>query len=149
MRIVIIGFGVVGQSLIRIILHRHSELIKNYGFNPKIVAIVDRGGAAIHSKGLDLEKMLSLKAEKGTVAASKEYGLMEMPALGVIESVEAEAVIETTPTNLNTFQVPYEYKEDNRCEIWDKFIKETLPEDQIILLQEMMGYALINNNSAK
>jgi len=64
------------------------------------VAIVDKGGAAVNPRGLNLEEMLSLKVEKNTVAASREYGRPDMPALDVIESVEAEAMVEATPTNI-------------------------------------------------
>jgi len=100
MRIILIGCGVVGQSFARILLRREAELIKNHGFRPRVVAIVDRGGAAVNPKGLDLEKMLSLKTEKGTVALSPEDGHPDMSALDVIESVEAEAMVEATPTNI-------------------------------------------------
>jgi homoserine dehydrogenase len=100
MRIILIGCGVVGQSFAQILLHREAELVKNYGFRPRVVAMVDKGGAAINPKGLDLEEILSLKAEKGTVAASRKYGHLAMSALDVIESVEAEALVEATPTNI-------------------------------------------------
>jgi homoserine dehydrogenase len=100
MRIILIGCGVVGQSFARILIHREAELVKNYGFHPRVVAIVDKGGAAINPKGLDLEKMLSLKGEKGTVATIREYGHLAMSVLDVIESVEAEAMVEATPTNI-------------------------------------------------
>jgi len=96
----LIGCGVVGQSFARILIRREAELVKNYGFHPRVVAMVDRGGAAINPKGLDLEKMLSVKVEKGTVAANREYGRLDMSALDVIESVEAEAMVEATPTNI-------------------------------------------------
>jgi len=96
----LIGYGVVGQSLTRILMQREVELISNYGFHPRVVAIADSGGAAVNPKGLSLEKTLSLKAEKGTVAAIHEYGRPNMPALEVIESVDAEAVVEVTPTNI-------------------------------------------------
>jgi len=100
MRVILTGYGVVGQSFARILLRRQSELIKNYGFHPKVVAIVDKGGAAVNPKGLNLEEMLSLKVKKDTVAASREYGRLGVPALDVIKSVEAEAVVEVTPTNV-------------------------------------------------
>jgi len=96
----LIGFGVVGQSFAQILIRREAELVKNYGFHPRVVAIVDKGGAAINPKGLNLEKMLFLKGEKGTVATSHEFGHPVMPALDVIESVEAEALVEATPTNI-------------------------------------------------
>jgi len=96
----LIGCGVVGQSFVRILIRREAELVKNYGFHPRVVAMVDREGAAINPKELDLEKMLSVKVEKGTVAANREYGRLAMSALDVIESVEAEAMVEATPTNI-------------------------------------------------
>ncbi len=100
MRIILIGYGVVGQSLTRIFTQRETELIKNYGFHPRVVAIADRGGATVNPKGLDLEKTLALKAEKGTVALHHEHGHPNMGALSVIENVDAEAIVEATPTNI-------------------------------------------------
>jgi homoserine dehydrogenase len=100
MRIIMVGWGVVGQSFAKILLRRKKELVKNYGFHPRVVAIVDKGGAATNPKGLDLEQMLSLKAEKRTVATNSTNGRLGWSALDVIESVEAEAVVEVTPTNI-------------------------------------------------
>jgi len=100
MRIILIGYGVVGQSLTKIFMQRRDELIKNYGFHPRVVAIADRGGAALDPKGLDLERTLSLKVERGTVAAHHELGNPGMSALSVIENVDAEAIVEATPTNI-------------------------------------------------
>jgi homoserine dehydrogenase len=99
-RIVLVGFGVVGQSFARILVQRRAGLANEHGLNPSVVAIVDRGGAAINPKGLDLEKMLVVKSEKRTIAASREHGHPSMSALNVIESVEAETMVEATPTNV-------------------------------------------------
>jgi homoserine dehydrogenase len=100
MRIILIGCGVVGQSFARLLIRREAELVRNYGFHPRVVAMVDRGGAAINPRGLNLEKMLALKGKEGTVAASRKYGRLDMSALEVIESVEAEVMVEATPTNI-------------------------------------------------
>jgi homoserine dehydrogenase len=99
MRIILIGYGVVGQGLARILRHRHSENLQDYGFNPKIVAIVDKGGAAVDPKGLNLEETLEYK-KKGTVAAIPKVGHPKRTPLEIIESVEAEVVVEATPTNV-------------------------------------------------
>jgi len=96
----LVGWGVVGQSLAQIIIRRKKDLAKKYGFRPRIVAIVDKKGAAINPKGLDLEQMLSLKKEKGTVSACSQHGCPGMSALEAIESVEAEAMVEVSPTNI-------------------------------------------------
>ena len=109
MRIILVGWGVVGQSFAQIITQRKKELAKKYGFRPRIVAIVDKKGAAINPKGLDLEEMLTLKKDKGTVAASSQYGRPDMTALEAIESVEAEAIVEVTPTNIETAEPGLSY----------------------------------------
>jgi homoserine dehydrogenase len=100
LRIILVGYGVVGQSLTSILLRRRTETVKDYGFNPKVVAIVDRGGAAINPKGLNLEKMLALKKHDGTVATEAEFGHTQVLPLAVIGSVEAEVMVEATPTNV-------------------------------------------------
>jgi homoserine dehydrogenase len=109
MRIILVGWGVVGQSFAQIITHRKKELAKKYGFRPRIVAIVDKKGAAINPKGLDLEQMLSLKKEKGTVSASIQHGHPDRTALQAIETVEAEAIVEVTPTNIETAEPGLSY----------------------------------------
>jgi len=100
MRIILVGWGVVGQSFVQIISDRRRELARDYGFRPRVVAIVDRGGAAVNPRGLDMEQMFALKREKGTVSAVSQYGRPGASALEVIESIEAEAVVEVTPTNI-------------------------------------------------
>jgi len=105
----LVGWGVVGQSFAQIVTQRKRELAKKYGFRPRIVAIVDKGGAAINPKGLDIEQMLALKKEKGTVAASSQHGRQGMSALEAMESVEAEAMVEVTPTNIETAEPGLSY----------------------------------------
>ncbi|MGB9853262.1 MAG: homoserine dehydrogenase [Candidatus Bathyarchaeales archaeon] len=100
MRIILVGYGVVGQSLTRLFLSRRAELAKNYGFRPRVVAIADRGGVAVNPKGLDLERILQVKTEGRTVAADSVYGRLSMSVFDVIDSVEAEAFVEASPTNV-------------------------------------------------
>ncbi|MCS7114704.1 MAG: homoserine dehydrogenase [Nitrososphaerota archaeon] len=100
MRIILVGYGVVGQSLTKLFLSRRDELVKNYGFRPRIVAVVDRGGAIVNPKGLDMEKILSAKTKRGTVAAYEAHGRPNMSAFDVIESVDAEVMVEVSPTNV-------------------------------------------------
>lgn len=100
MRIIMVGYGVVGQSLTSILLRRQSETVRDHELNPKVVAIVDRGGAAINPRGLDLEGIAKVKGLKGTVAADREFGHSEMRPVATVEEIEAEVVVETTPTNV-------------------------------------------------
>lgn len=108
MRIILIGYGVVGQGLTSILQHRHAETVKDYGFNPKIVAVVDKGGAAISPRGLTLEKLQAFK-KNGSIATNPEFGHPKMTAIEAIESVEAEVVVEATSTNVKNAEPALSY----------------------------------------
>jgi len=100
MRMVIVGFGTVGQNLARILQSKEKQLLRDFGFHPRIVAVVDRSGALIDPRGLDLNAALTVKQTRGSVAQDPELGRPGVGAKEVIEEVEAEAVLELTPTNI-------------------------------------------------
>ena len=99
MRIILVGFGVVGKGVTTILARRYAEKVKDYWFNPKIVAIADIDGAVINPRGLSPEKLEALKQPR-PISSDSEFGHPEMSALDVIESVEAEVVVEVTPVNI-------------------------------------------------
>ena len=103
-----IGYGVVGQGLTSILQKRQAETVKDYGFNPKIVAVVDKGGAAISPRGLSLEKLEAFK-KSGSIASDSEFGHPKMTAIEVVESVEAEVVVEVTSTNVKNAEPALSY----------------------------------------
>jgi len=100
MRMIIVGFGTVGQSLARILQSKEEQLLIEFGFHPRIVALVDRTGAMIDPGGLDLNRAVTVKQKTGSVAQDTKLGRQGMDAKEVIESVEAEAVLELTPSNM-------------------------------------------------
>lgn len=91
----IIGFGSIGQGVARVLLMK-KEYLKNQGMDIRIVAVTDSKGAVIDESGLDLEKCLSDKAEKGTIAEKK------MTGRDVIQQIDHDLVIEATPTDVRT-----------------------------------------------
>jgi len=100
MRIILVGYGVVGKGVTTILAKRYSEKVRDYGFNPKIVAIADIDGAVINPRGLSPEKLETIKQRGYPISADAEFGKPGIPALDVIESVEAEVVVEVTPVNI-------------------------------------------------
>ena len=100
MRITLVGFGVVGKSVTTILARRYAEKVKDYGFNPKIVAIADIDGAVINPRGLSPEKLEEIKQRGYPISADPDFGHPGISALDVIESVEAEVVVEVTPVNI-------------------------------------------------
>jgi homoserine dehydrogenase len=97
MRLIICGFGVVGQSFIKLLIKSSDSLYKKYGIRPRVLACVDSNGLAYSQTGLDLEKLILVKEKFGTVAKYSD----EKPNFeNYIESIDAEVLLELTPTNL-------------------------------------------------
>jgi homoserine dehydrogenase len=99
MRLVLVGFGVVGQSLIKLVSESAPGLANRYGFVPRVVAIVDSKGYAYDEKGLSAAKVLRTKSKTGKVGPSPDKTAKEL-----IAELEADVVVETTPTNFVTGQ---------------------------------------------
>jgi homoserine dehydrogenase len=100
MRIILVGYGVVGKGVTTILAQRTLDRVKDYGFNPKIVAIADIDGAVINPRGLSPEKLEEIRKRGYPISADPDFGKPGIPALEVIRSVEAEVVVEVTPVNI-------------------------------------------------
>ncbi len=81
MRIILCGFGVVGQSLAKLLNSRAEDLYVQYGIKPRIVGVFDSKGSAVESSGLDLSKLISEKKKNGTV---KNYTVTKIKCLVLI-----------------------------------------------------------------
>lgn len=94
-----LGFGVVGQSFVKLLLSHSTDLYNDYGIKPKVVACADNGGIVTCDQGLDLDRLLNVKKKKKSVA---QYSSAAKPSdiLDVVENMDAEVVIELTPTNI-------------------------------------------------
>lgn len=94
-----LGFGVVGQSFVKLLLSHSTDLYNDYGIKPKVVACADNGGIITCDQGLDLDRLLNVKKKKKSII---HYGskVNRSEILDVIENIDAEVVIELTPTNI-------------------------------------------------
>lgn len=99
MRIILVGYGVVGRSVTGILARRNAEKVRDYGFSPKVVAIADIDGAVVNPRGLSPMKLEALRQTR-PISSDPEFGKPGMSVLDVIESVEAEVVVEATPVNI-------------------------------------------------
>ncbi len=98
MRIILCGFGVVGQSLVKLFDSRSDELYAKYGLKPRVVGVFDSKGSAVDKSGLDLYKLVEVKKKFGTV---KNYSKTKnsMSGTDMLKNIEAEVLIETTASN--------------------------------------------------
>jgi len=98
LRIILCGFGVVGQSLVKLFESRSDDLYSKYGLKPRVVGVFDSKGSAVDSAGLNLNKLVETKKKFGTI---KNYASMQNSMSGseVLKNVEADVLIETTASN--------------------------------------------------
>lgn len=99
MRLIIVGFGVVGQSFAKLILSRAADLYNTYGVNPRVVACVDKKGAVVCPSGIDLQKLLDIKRMKGTVVKYRSEGSKSLEC-DIVEQTDSDVLLELTSTNL-------------------------------------------------
>jgi homoserine dehydrogenase len=99
LRLIIVGFGVVGQSFAKLILSRAADLYNTYGINPRVVACVDKKGAVVCPSGIDLQKLLDIKKIKGTVVDYKSEGSKSLE-YDIVEQTDSDVLLELTSTNL-------------------------------------------------
>lgn len=101
MRVLLIGFGAVGQSFAELVVSEGSKLARGFGLKPKIVGIVDSKGAAISPEGMDIPKALASKRSADTLESAGPAYVPGMKGLDAIRDVECEVVVECTPTELS------------------------------------------------
>ena len=98
MRIILCGFGVVGQSLAKLLESRADDLYARYGLKPRIIGVFDSKGSAIDVSGLDVTRLIQIKKKYGSV---RKYSNTKNNVSGIqmINELEAEVLIETTASN--------------------------------------------------
>jgi len=98
LRIILCGFGVVGQSLVKLFESRSEDLYAKYGLKTRVVGVFDSKGSAIDSSGLDLVKLVDAKKKFGSV---KNYSKTknDISGLDMIKNLDADVLIETTASN--------------------------------------------------
>ena len=73
MRIILCGFGVVGQSFAKLLESRSEDLYARYGLKPRIVGVFDKNGGAVDVTGLDISKLINIKKKYNSVKKIQLY----------------------------------------------------------------------------
>ncbi|HUU46453.1 MAG TPA: homoserine dehydrogenase [Acidobacteriota bacterium] len=101
MRILILGFGTVGQGLAELLLNKREALKKRYGLDWTVVGIADMlKGSIADAGGVDLRT--ALDTAKSGRKLSELDGTFDGDALAMIEAVDADMMVELTYTDIKT-----------------------------------------------
>jgi len=99
-RIVICGFGRVGQAFADLLVNKEKFLKESYGLDLKVVGVVDIGGAALSPVGISIRGLLSHVRGSGRVEDFPGGGVRGRSGQEVLSSGVADLLVETTPTNI-------------------------------------------------
>ncbi|MDX2160946.1 MAG: homoserine dehydrogenase [bacterium] len=102
MKVLLVGFGTVGQGLVTILRDKAPELRERYGFAPRIVGVATRSrGTLYHPDGLDPALLL----DTFTSGYPESTGaIRDWPLERLIREGGADVLVEATPTDLTTAQ---------------------------------------------
>ena len=106
MRIILAGFGTVGQALTKVLRQDEQRIVQAYGFRPQLTTIIDSQGSCFDEAGLDVASSADVTvvwnyADEATAVA----GLMASgPVVRAIEHGGEEAVLTATTTFLEPFR---------------------------------------------
>jgi homoserine dehydrogenase len=111
MKLVMIGFGVVGQGLVEILRDKRDDLQKQYGFTPHIVGVATRSrGSLLRLDGLDPDALLTAMQAGGLAAYPEAPGLERgLPPQDLMTASGADVMVETSYTNLDNAQPALDY----------------------------------------
>jgi homoserine dehydrogenase len=107
--IALIGFGSVGQSLVKILHDKQSYLQDRYGLDAKLVAISGRSkGGVYEPTGLDLEKLLKGFDETGCLE-SYPGGTKGLSSMETVTDTNADIIVEASITDIETGEPALSY----------------------------------------
>jgi homoserine dehydrogenase len=104
-RIILCGFGRVGRAFAQLLCERRDLLEARYDLDLQVVAVADIGGSALAPRGLEVIPVAELLAHVdagGSVEGFGDFGMPGAAGEAVIDSLDADLVVEATPTNLTT-----------------------------------------------
>ncbi len=106
MRLILIGFGAVGQGFAEILRDKADELRAQQAFEASIVGVITATRGSLYcAEGLHLPALLAA-AETGSFANYPEAANLQrdLPVADMVAPGAADALLELSPTNLETAQ---------------------------------------------
>lgn len=100
MRIIILGFGSVGQGVAKVFDLKKDKLKNDYDLELQLVGVADSNGAVLSEEGVNPELLLEIKRDTGKVSDYPEYGKPGLNGLDLLDMIEYDVLVETTPTNI-------------------------------------------------
>ncbi len=103
-RVLLMGAGNVGRRVLELLIVKEGRLREKMGLAVRLVGVADGRGAALCAGGLDLQRVLDLKAAKSSVADYPHWGRPGVSALEMVQTADADLLLEVSPASLSDGQ---------------------------------------------
>jgi homoserine dehydrogenase len=103
-RFVLIGVGNVGRRFLELLVRKRDTLRDRLGLELIPIGVADTSGLAVCPTGLDPQQIVQLKMEGRGVAAYPRWGRPGSSALEMVQTTEADLLLEASPANLEDGQ---------------------------------------------
>ncbi len=103
-RLLLIGVGNVGRRFLELLVRKQDPLRDRLGLELILTGVADTSGVATCPTGLDPQQVVQLKAEGQGVAAYSHWGRPGGAALEMVQTAEADLLLEASPANLEDGQ---------------------------------------------
>lgn len=104
-RLGVVGFGIVGKGVCKVVRDRAEQYKKKYGVDVRIVCVADMLNSIYDENGIDLAKLMDHNQERSLMInypdSSKDKKWNGEQAVG---NMDADIVVEVTPTNIKDAQ---------------------------------------------
>jgi homoserine dehydrogenase len=134
-KLIIVGFGVIGRGLANTLLDKRSHL-RSQGLDLKVAGVCEAQGSIVSDSGVDLKRLLSSKPRWGRAKTQD-----------VIRDTEADIVVELTPGNIKTGEPGLSHM------VWalnsGKHVVSSNKSPLVVAYDKLLGLAGKNNLSLK
>jgi homoserine dehydrogenase len=103
-RLLLVGAGNVGRRFLQLMVAKEASLRDRLGLELVLAGVADSSGVAIDPDGLDPSRVIQAKAEGRGVSADPRWGRPGVTALEMIQTAEADLLLEASPANLRDGQ---------------------------------------------
>lgn len=103
-RMLLMGVGNVGRRFLHVLDLKRESLRHRMGLDLQVVGVADRSGVAMCAEGLDIQRILALKAGGQGVSADPEWGRPGVSALEMVQETDADLLLEASPARMQDGQ---------------------------------------------
>lgn len=101
-RLVLIGFGVIGRGFAQVLLNKHEYIKNRHGLDLKVVAIGEYNGCLVDDSGIDLSSAISARAQGRWLDTLPQWS--NLSSKEMLKTIDADIAVEVVPSKIEDGQ---------------------------------------------